>query len=830
MNVHCQARLADRRGRSRCGRPAPADGSAAPRPHVHAGPPCRRCGERRLLLRGQFDANPFQLRPRAAASGRWLAARRSDAGVAEETPERLAELERYFPTSPCAIGLVMETFPIVNRKNEKAHGEHRTRHGILDTCERMQRTSATGSTPGDYAAGLLLVVWAAAPYTWPRKEGARMGHVQQPPRGDAAEASFGNLVHRKGSAALHSFHNLHLGGVEIDAVVIDSHHGHIYVVEIKDWSEDWAPADARTWVNGRSKEARTSPFVQVDNQFKAVKSTLGGVPQLLESEGDHRGKLKYSIHRVIVFTRIRRSVMEPFKTDPFHAVSLFAEDVNKDLLRHDELDQKLLAIADKRLWQRQMSDEDLAEIGRAITCSVRYDPEQRPLATHPWKDSYLDITGHAGTGKSVVLVDRCKYLLDCNPDWRVLFLCRNALMEHYLHWELLRASADLSRVRVTSFFGLAKELGYKGEMFATRGFAREVCEHVRLRGSGEYQALLIDEGQDFSEDMLRAAIAHLDRSPSANCFTVCRDPWQDIWRVTSQRTLEEVLGHTVRAVDLAAPYRSLRPIVQFARTFAYLTREGLDEDDYQVVSLYSEESERTFPRRIHERLGRVWRFLLTDVSKLPAACRTLAPVDVSTTTDVRADLPNLIRAIWDLNERARVEGEGELRRVAVVFTHKQCLGRDYDAGTLLAAILREADIKYYYIATKCPTPFVHPGFWDRVRPVLDEPSPHVLLANIWQVKGLEADAVVFVGADHDGLDDFADANGISYVGMTRGRALLRVLLQHDNQSAAAIRRAHSVFLRLSGAAGGGQGPSSPEPENPLSRLARLVGLRKKAQP
>ena len=38
----------------------------------------------------------------------------------------------------------MDTFPIVRRKEEEAHGEYRTKRVILEIYDEMQRAKATG--------------------------------------------------------------------------------------------------------------------------------------------------------------------------------------------------------------------------------------------------------------------------------------------------------------------------------------------------------------------------------------------------------------------------------------------------------------------------------------------------------------------------------------------------------------------------------------------------------------------------------------------------------------------------------------------------------------
>ena len=62
----------------------------------------------------------------------------------DETPEQFAELTHYFPTPRDAVSYIMDTFPIVRRKDETRHGDYRTKRVILEIYDAMQSATATG--------------------------------------------------------------------------------------------------------------------------------------------------------------------------------------------------------------------------------------------------------------------------------------------------------------------------------------------------------------------------------------------------------------------------------------------------------------------------------------------------------------------------------------------------------------------------------------------------------------------------------------------------------------------------------------------------------------
>ena len=110
------------------------------------GPPFRWDEERRFLLLCELDAAFFHLYLPAEDDGDWRQARRSDGCPRDETPGQLAELKRHFPTPRDAVAYIMDTFPIVRRKDEEKFSEYRTKRIVLEVYDAMQISIATRET------------------------------------------------------------------------------------------------------------------------------------------------------------------------------------------------------------------------------------------------------------------------------------------------------------------------------------------------------------------------------------------------------------------------------------------------------------------------------------------------------------------------------------------------------------------------------------------------------------------------------------------------------------------------------------------------------------
>lgn len=100
-------------------------------------PPFRWDDGRRFLLRCELDAAFFHLYLPADASGEWLKAEK-------ETAEDFARLKASFPTPRHAVEYIMDTFPIVKRKDEaKYDGDYRTKRVILEIYDAMVEAMRT---------------------------------------------------------------------------------------------------------------------------------------------------------------------------------------------------------------------------------------------------------------------------------------------------------------------------------------------------------------------------------------------------------------------------------------------------------------------------------------------------------------------------------------------------------------------------------------------------------------------------------------------------------------------------------------------------------------
>jgi hypothetical protein len=107
-------------------------------------PPFKWDEVRRFQLRCELDAALFHLYLPTTADGQWKPARVANGAMRDETPEELAKLRRLFPTPRDAVRHIIDTFPIIRRKDEEKYGDFRTKRVILEIYDAMQESIRTG--------------------------------------------------------------------------------------------------------------------------------------------------------------------------------------------------------------------------------------------------------------------------------------------------------------------------------------------------------------------------------------------------------------------------------------------------------------------------------------------------------------------------------------------------------------------------------------------------------------------------------------------------------------------------------------------------------------
>ena len=212
-------------------------------------------------------------------------------------------------------------------------------------------------------------------------------------------------------------------------------------------------------------------------------------------------------------------------------------------------------------WGR--SDAEILEV---------MDREQERLA-RSLGDGHRLLRGVAGSGKTIALIGRARHLREVHPTWRILVLCFSKPLADFLKEAIDSADDQLEVLTFHAWCGRQlRTAGITTSQGVGRGAAwHDYWEHLpRLllesyaadkARTGTYQAILIDEGQDFADDWYRIILKALD--PTSNSLFIALDSSQNIYkRTVSWRDIGIQAAGRTRI--LRVNYRNTRAILNVA--------------------------------------------------------------------------------------------------------------------------------------------------------------------------------------------------------------------------------------------------------------------------
>lgn len=180
------------------------------------------------------------------------------------------------------------------------------------------------------------------------------------------------------------------------------------------------------------------------------------------------------------------------------------------------------------------------------------------------------VRGVAGSGKTLILVARARHLSACHPDWRILVLCYNRVLSDWLRTRF----GEGGRIEVMHYHGWARQQLQRANvpippppsspLESDRYWDRTMPElllEAMTSGSqrfDRYQAVLVDEGQDFADPWYCTVLRALD--PTTNSLFIALDSSQNIYqRKVSWRDVGiQIVGRTR---ILRVNYRNTKPIL-----------------------------------------------------------------------------------------------------------------------------------------------------------------------------------------------------------------------------------------------------------------------------
>ncbi|MDA8244695.1 MAG: NERD domain-containing protein [Elusimicrobia bacterium] len=553
----------------------------------------------------------------------------------------------------------------------------------------------------------------------------------------------------------------------------------LIIFEVKDWGRDTIlTCNKDGWVicdEGKDKGVK-SPLTQVRNYFYRLKELFEKKNLLLAEGGSYKGKFKIPIAYAVVFPNISRADLPEGIGDvlPYSRI-LSREDL--DALGDSVKGPEATAFLGKYFSEHFWPNEALNENERNILISTIY-PEKSysPKSKNGAVNYFLDgrqaqlverlesghhiIRGIAGSGKSLVLCAKAQLLARSKPDAKILLVCFNTSLKSQLDFYLQSFNGDKSSSTsgVIHVFNFHKFIDWQakkaGDEEACQKHLNDSWEHgdddgqsamlgEYLRGLAlrpdtvKYDAILIDESQDFHYSWLKGLRAFI--KPEPHLLILAEDFNQKIYhrKFTYKGADINVQG---RVRKLPMIYRSTREIIVPA--MRYLHGEKFEDSAKQYLTMedcVANNSSGNMPDlRLFPNDVEVFKFIVDDI-------------------------------------RAQVENGAAFSDIGVF--------HPFHNGTQrIAEYLEKHGIPVYWLAKD-----------NLAKKNFSLSRNAVVVSTIHSAKGLEFDHVYFSGIECFPLENLKlterENASIVYVGMTRAKRRVVLISTKENQTILKLRAA-----------------------------------------
>lgn len=380
---------------------------------------------------------------------------------------------------------------------------------------------------------------------------------------------------------------------EVDCILYHKKYG-MLLIECKDGQisteESQGSENGFMWKQGNRVMER-SPVQQVQSLIYPLHDHFSGMFPKDEGAGYHRVRVQWAVCFADMDSvgKIGSNAMQPKRAI-----------LKSDLKSYNTLERKVKKILEMKEESRggnpfpndELSDENFDRLVSFLGCfdepswpelwdmqaeaRVRPTEIQEMLMESIVRNPRMRIEGVAGSGKSLLVQWEATRL--AREGKRVVVLCYNDLLAEHMQQNFVEAGLDESQVVMSGFHKLAAkyvrlakvkgvarkepdDAKEKAEYFEFMSvFFKEALEKLRGKKNRFFDALIIDEGQDFANDWLDTALLLL-KDPEKGIVRFFYDSKQTLYK--GREVLGNAAINAMPVMVLKRGFRSTKKILNW---------------------------------------------------------------------------------------------------------------------------------------------------------------------------------------------------------------------------------------------------------------------------
>jgi Nuclease-related domain/UvrD-like helicase C-terminal domain/AAA domain len=536
----------------------------------------------------------------------------------------------------------------------------------------------------------------------------------------------------------------------------------LIIFEVKDWAlrqiEEANPHQFLLRIRDKT-ESRKNPLQQAHDYLNSIKDKIQKDGHLISTDPAFHGNPKIPLSCGVVFPHINKyeytgkglekviGVEKIFFWDDLDSRSdiccdpcgqCFLKALKEKFpprfsfkisLKEQNLLKELIFPAVKIELPRKPK-EDIC--GEGIDRLKVLDNHQEAIA-RKYDGGHRILVGPSGSGKTLILVHKAALLKNYNPKVKnILFVCYNITLVNYIKRLLSDKKVPLGEngVEVLHFFELCSKI-----LVQDIAYEKEESDYYKLivsealskiPGSGlKYDAILVDEGQDFSDDMYKVVTSLLNEK--TNNLTIALDEGQNIYN--SRQSWKDLgIQAKGRLHRVSYVYRCTKELHEFSSRFIGTNGGPPESNAAQQHGMFPDLYEYHGPKpqiRQFQSIGEIIDFVSGKIKKL---------VD---------------------------EGECSCSDVAILYTMRSTQGSpETHIPHVVGKALEKRGILHNWVSEDY-----------RSKRSYDVTTDTVTISTIQSAKGFDYSRVFLIGLDLFDPAKGSDArlNSLTYVAITRAR-------------------------------------------------------------